>query len=141
MESAFIAGRVIVGSYFLYNAFHHFAKLDSMAAYAASKGVPLAPVAIVASGLLLAVAGFTLLLGWRPKLGVAALVLFFVPVTFIMHAFWKETDAMARMSQMINFTKNLALLGSSLMFLAIPEPWPLSVANRLRRRHQAPAPA
>ena len=141
MESAFLAGRVIVGSYYLYSAVNHFVKLDSMAGYAASKGVPLAPLAIVASGLLLAIAGLTLVLGWRPKLGVAALVLFFVPVTFIMHAFWKETDAMARMNQMIHFTKNLGLLGSSLMFLAIPEPWPLSVAQRIRRRHQAPAPA
>lgn len=141
MESAFLAGRVIVGSYFLYNAFNHFAKLEQMAAYAASKGVPAASVGVAMSGLLLAIAGVTLLLGWRPKLGVAALVLFFVPVTFIMHAFWKETDAMARMSQTINFMKNVALLGSGLMFLAIPEPWPLSVSARLRRRHQAPAPA
>jgi hypothetical protein len=30
------------------------------------------------------------------------------------------------MAQQVNFLKNLALLGSTLMFLAIPRPWPYS---------------
>jgi hypothetical protein len=34
---------------------------------------------------------------------------------------------MAKMGDMVNFTKNVALLGSSLMFLAIPQPWPFSL--------------
>jgi uncharacterized membrane protein YphA (DoxX/SURF4 family) len=139
MESAFVAGRLLVGSYFLYNAINHFTHVSMMSAHVAEKGVPAAPLAIVASGLLLALAGFTLLLGWHPKVGVAALVLFFVPVTFIMHAFWKAPDPQARMADMIHFTKNLALLGSSLMFLAIPEPWPISLGTRLRLRRPAHA--
>jgi hypothetical protein len=34
---------------------------------------------------------------------------------------------MQRMGEMVNFNKNLALAGSALMFLAIPQPWPLSL--------------
>lgn len=139
MESAFVAGRLIVGSYFLYSAFNHFTQVGMMSSYVAAHGVPAAPVAVVGSGILLAIAGLSFLLGWHPKIGVAALVLFFVPVTFIMHAFWKAPDAQARMNDMTHFLKNLALLGSSLMFLAIPEPWPLSLTSRLRHRHPAPA--
>jgi putative oxidoreductase len=139
MESAFVAGRLVVGSYCLYNAINHFTHVGMMSSHVAAKGVPAASLAIVVSGILLAIAGLTFLLGWHPKLGVAALVLFLVPVTFIMHAFWKDTDAQARMANMIHFMKNLALLGSSLMFLAIPEPWPLSLPSRLR--HHRPAPA
>ena len=135
MESAFVAGRLIVGSYFLFNAFNHFTHVSMMSSYAASKGVPAATLGVVAAGVLLAVAGFTLLLGWHPKIGVAALVLFLVPVTFMMHPFWRIPDAQERMVQTANFMKNLALLGSSLMFLAIPEPWPLSLASRSRRLH------
>jgi hypothetical protein len=30
---------------------------------------------------------------------------------------------MARMGDMINFTKNMAMMGSALMFLGIPQPW------------------
>jgi putative oxidoreductase len=139
MESAFVAGRVLVGSYFLYSAVHHFTHINMLSGYAASKGVPAAPLAIVVSGLLLAVAAFSFLLGWHPRVGVGALVLFLVPVTFMMHAFWKDSDAQARMNDMTHFMKNLALLGAALMFLAIPEPWPLSLASRTRRLHPAPA--
>jgi putative oxidoreductase len=139
MESAFVAGRLIVGSYFLYSAFNHFTHVNMMSGYVASKGVPGASLAIIVSGILLAIAGFTLLLGWYPKVGVAALVLFFVPVTFIMHAFWKVPDPQARMNDMTHFFKNLALLGSSLMFLAIPEPWPISLASRTRLSRRAHA--
>ena len=139
MHGAFLTGRIIIGLYYLYSAINHFVKLDTMAGYAASKGVPLASVAVAASGVLLLVAGLTLLSGWHPKVGVGALVLFFVPVTFLMHAFWKVSDPMARMAEMVNFTKNLALLGSSLMFLAIPEPWPLSVHPRAPVRAEAHA--
>ena len=83
-------------------------------------------------GLLLAIAGVTLILGVFPRLGVAALVLFLVPVSFFMHAFWSDTNPAARMADMVNFTKNMALLGSSLMFLAIPEPWPYSLGRTVR---------
>ena len=113
MESAFVAGRVILGSYFLYSAFNHFTHVSMMSGYAASKGVPAAPLAIVVSGLLLAIAGVTFLLGWQPKLGVAALVLFLVPVTFIMHAFWKVEDPMMRSVQDAHFMKNMSLAGRS----------------------------
>jgi uncharacterized membrane protein YphA (DoxX/SURF4 family) len=53
-----------------------------------------------------------------PGFGLIALVLFLVPVTFIMHAFWKIQDPMAKMGETINFTKNIALLGAVLILLA-----------------------
>ena len=56
-------------------------------------GVPAPTAAIIGSGLLLAIAGVTLLLGVLPRLGVAALVLFLIPVSFFMHAFWSDTNA------------------------------------------------
>jgi putative oxidoreductase len=56
-----------------------------------------------------------------------------------MHAFWSDTSAATRMADMVNFTKNIALLGSSLMFLAIPEPWPYSLGRTVRWRIRARA--
>jgi uncharacterized membrane protein YphA (DoxX/SURF4 family) len=81
------------------------------------------------AGVLLAIGGLTIITGFQPTIGVIALVLFFVPVTFRMHDFWTETDPQARMNQMVNFAKNLGLLGSALMFLAIPQPWALSLGS------------
>ncbi|MCR4439696.1 MAG: DoxX family protein [bacterium] len=127
MQVAFLVGRIIVGVYYLFSAVNHFTKLGMMSGYAASKGIPAAKVAVVVSGLLLLIAGLSLLTGYRPTIGVVALVVFFVPVTFTMHAFWTVQDPATRMSEMINFSKNVALLGSSLMFLAIRQPWPLAL--------------
>jgi putative oxidoreductase len=137
MGQLFVAGRIVLGVYYLYNALHHFTGFDRLTSAVAAHHVPLPSVAVVLSGMLLLVAGVSFLLGVVPKLGTAAAVAFLLPVTLIMHAFWNETDPQARMSNMINFTKNMALLGSSLMFLGIPEPWPYSVHLPVSRHVRA----
>ncbi len=136
MAQAFLVGRVILGAYYLMSAYHHFADVHMLSRAAAAHGVPAPQVAVLGAGVLLAIAGVTFLLGIVPRIGVLALVLFLLPVSFMMHPFWAEKNPALRMSDMINFTKNMGLLGSALMFLAIPEPWPYSVGRRvgLRRR-------
>jgi uncharacterized membrane protein YphA (DoxX/SURF4 family) len=132
MDIVFLMGRVIVGLYYLYNAANHFnlfGQAGGLAAWTASKGVPAPKVLVFVAGVLLTIGGLTILTGFYPVIGVVALVLFFIPVTYRMHDFWVETDAGARVNQMVNFTKNLGLLGSALMFLAIPQPWPLSLGQ------------
>lgn len=126
MELAFLVGRLIVGLYYLFNASNHFFQLKTLSGYAQSKGVPASNFAVLGSGMLLLIGGLSLITGFQPVLGVTALVIFFVPVTFVMHAFWKIQDPMMRTIEMVNFMKNLALMGSTLMFLAIPQPWPYS---------------
>ena len=100
--------------------------------------MPTPELAVLVGGLLLLAAGLSFLFGLFPRLGVAAVVLFLVPVTLIMHAFWADHDPMQRQSNIINFTRNIGLLGSSLMFLAVPRPWPYSVERRLRLPVRAP---
>ena len=34
---------------------------------------------------------------------------------------------MAKMSERVNFTKNMALLGAALILLAVPQPWTVSL--------------
>ena len=138
MGGLFLAGRILLGGFYLFSAFHHFADVGTMAHHAAAAGVPAPTLAVIVAGILLAVAGVTLLLGAYPEVGVAALVLFFVPVTVVMHAFWADHNAMMRQMDIINFGKNVALLASSLMFLAIPRPWPYSVERRARFAVRAP---
>jgi hypothetical protein len=48
-------------------------------------------------------------------------------VSFQMHTFWKIDDAQMKQIDMINFTKNMALIGALLMFLLLPRPWPLGL--------------
>lgn len=129
MEIAFLIGRIIVGMYYLMNGYNHFSKLEMMSGYAASKGVPSPRLLTGATGVLLLIGGLSLLLGVRPDLGVLALALFLIPVSFKMHNFWAVQDPMAKMMEMVNFMKNMALLGSALMLLAIPQPWPFGLGR------------
>jgi putative oxidoreductase len=127
MDIAFLIGRIIVGVFYLYSAGNHFFQVNAMSGYAQSKGVPSPRLAVLAAGVLLLIGGLSILTGFLPVVGVIALVLFFVPVIFMMHAFWTVQDPMAKMGETVNFTKDVALLGSALMFLAIPQPWPFSI--------------
>lgn len=129
MEIAFLIGRIIVGIFYLFNGANHFLQLNMMSGYAGSKGVPSARLAIIVSGLVLLVGGLSILLGFQPLIGVTALVFFYLPVTFMMHNFWTVKDPQTRMAEMINFMKNMALMGSTLMFLAIETPWPFSLGG------------
>jgi uncharacterized membrane protein YphA (DoxX/SURF4 family) len=126
MAVLFLLGRLIFGAFFIVNGLNHFIGYSQFVAFAAAKGVPLAGVAIPVAGALILFGGTSILLGWRPLLGVAAIVLFLVGVTFPMHNFWAESGA-ARMNDIINFTKNLALVGATLIFVAVPRPWAYSV--------------
>jgi len=129
MNIAFLVGRIIVGIYYLYNGINHFIKFGAMTEYAKYKEVPLAEVAVAVSGLLLLVAAFTIISGVFPEIGVVSLVLFFLPVTFMMHNFWAAGQEQ-QMAEMINFSKNMALMGSALMFLGIKKPWAFSLGKK-----------
>ncbi len=110
-------GRLLFGGYFLFNAYNHFANAQNMAGYAQSKGVPSPKAAVIASGVLLAIGGFCVLFDFYLTLGLIALILFLLPVTVMVHSFWKIQDPMGRMGEQVHFSKNLALLGAILIML------------------------
>jgi len=132
-NGGFLVGRILVGLFYLLTGSNHFLELDGMTSAASGAGVPLPMVAVLGTGLLLIAAGITILLGLKPRWGVLALVVFFLPVTFTMHAFWSVPEAQAQ-AQMTHFLKNMALMGSGLTLLAIPQPWPISVDAKLHQR-------
>lgn len=123
MDILFLIGRIIFGGYFIMNAWGHFKHLESMTGYAASKGVPSPKAAVFFSGVLLLLGGLGVVFGISPEASLALLIIFLVPVTFKMHAYWKVTDPNMKMGEQINFYKNLALIGALLMMYAIPVPW------------------
>lgn len=90
-----------------------------MVGYSKSKGVPLAKAAVVISGVILTLGGLTIIANRYAILGMVALVVCLVPITFMMHRFWKESDPMVRMGEKINFTKNLALIGALILLVSI----------------------
>jgi uncharacterized membrane protein YphA (DoxX/SURF4 family) len=129
MDYLFLLGRILFGGFFLVSSYRHFTQASVMAPYAASKGVPAPKIAVLGSGMLLALGSLSVLLGVRPKWGVLFLALFLIPVSLTMHNYWADKDPQMRQTNEIQFHKNLALLGAALMLLAIPEPWVLSLGH------------
>jgi putative oxidoreductase len=114
-----LLGRILFVVLFLGSAFGHLTQTQAMAGYAASKGVPAAKVATLVSGVVMLVGALMIVLGLWADLGALLLVVFLLPTAFLMHAFWKETDAQARQQEMIHFQKDLALAGAALLIFAL----------------------
>jgi putative oxidoreductase len=127
MDTLFLLGRIILAGYFLFSGINHFIRMGMMSDYSKMKGVPLPSVAVAFTGLILILGGLSILLGVYPLVGIVLLVIFLIPVSFMMHNFWKVQDPQMKMGEMVNFMKNMALLGAVLMLSAIPTPWPFSI--------------
>ena len=127
MDVVFLIGRIIFGSYWLMAAINHFKNLHYMSGYARAKGTPLPELAVGGTGVLLLAAGLSMLLGVYPVAGIALLIVFLLVVSVQMHGFWNVDDAQMKQIDLINFTKNIALIGALLMFLSLPRPWPMSL--------------
>ncbi len=106
-------GRLCYAALFIIASFSNFSQ--ETIAYAGGKGVPLPGLLVPLAGMLALAGGVSILIGFEARLGAWLLVLFLVPVTVMMHAFWRETDAAARMMQQVQFMKNLGLLGGALL--------------------------
>lgn len=127
MKSLFLLGRVIFGGFFIYNGIHHFQERRQLAQYAGAKNVPLPDVAVAVTGAEMVLGGASVLLGIKPRAGAALIAGFLAGVSPMMHDFWKHEDPQQRMNEMVNFSKNIALLGAALMIMSMEEPWPASI--------------
>lgn len=127
MNILFLVGRLIFGGYFLMSAWSHFKNLDGLSGYAESKGVPSPRAAVFVSGILLLLGGLGVVFGIAPQASLALLIIFLVPVSWKMHAFWKETDPNRRMMERVQFMKNMALIGALLMLYSVSVPWVYNV--------------
>lgn len=117
-DVAFLLGRVLFGGLLVFQGLNHFMNLEDMSGYAGMKGIPAPRLAVGATGALLVLGGVGIVLGIYPALAAALLVVFFVGVTPVMHDFWAAPEEQ-RQAEMINFIKNVELLGAALVVLAL----------------------
>jgi putative oxidoreductase len=127
MPALLLIGRILFAIIFVESGFNHFG--HAAISYAAQNGVPLANIAVPLSGVLAIVGGLMIAIGFQARIGGILIALFLIPVTLFMHAFWKVSDPMQHQMQLVNFLKNLALLGGSFAFIYFGA-GPLSVDAR-----------
>lgn len=97
---------------------NHFKNNKMLAGYATSKGVPMPGLSVYVSGLLIFFGGLGVILNMYAVWSLAMIIIFLVPVSFMIHSYWKNTDPMAKMADMTHFLKNMALVGAALMLIA-----------------------
>ncbi len=84
---------------------------------------------------MLVAGGTSVLLGFRPRLGLATLIAFLRPASLQMHGFWEVDDPQQQMNEMVNFMKNMALVGAALTMMQLPDRWPVSVEGTAGSDH------
>jgi putative oxidoreductase len=119
MDIVLIIGRVLFALLFISSGISHLTKLEAVTGYAQYKKVPAAKFSVVLSGLMILVGGLYIAFGVYADLGALLIALFLIPTSFMMHAFWKETDATAKQNEVYGFFKNLSLAGAALIIFAL----------------------
>jgi uncharacterized membrane protein YphA (DoxX/SURF4 family) len=83
---------------------------------------------VLASGALLVAGGASLILGLKPRYGALAIIGFLASASPLFHDFWNAKDPGEQQNNMIQFSKNMALLGAALALMGIEE-WPVSIVD------------
>jgi len=110
MDVVLVIARILFAGLFISSGISHLTKLDAMTGYAQYKKVPAAKLSVIVSGLMILVGGLYIAFGVYADLGALLIAIFLIPTAFMMHAFWKETDATAKQNETIGFFKDLSLL-------------------------------
>lgn len=126
MKPFFFIGRLVFGGFFVYSGVRHILYHGMTKQYVKAKEVPLPEAAVLVSAATLIFGGTSVLLGFKPRYGVAALIAFLGSVSPLMHDFWAVPEEQ-QMTEFTNFTKNMALVGAALTLLGTKEPWPVSL--------------
>jgi len=113
MKFIVLSGRILYSLIFLQAIMFHFS--EKAITYATFAGVPFALFLVPLSGIMAFAGALSIILGYKAKLGAWLIIFFLIPITFMMHAFWKETDPMHAQFQMSMFMKNLSMLGAAFM--------------------------
>jgi uncharacterized membrane protein YphA (DoxX/SURF4 family) len=115
-----LLGRILLSHIFLLSFFGKVTNWSTFEGMMAAKGVPPSWVPFLLGGAaaLELIGGLSVLFGFKARWGALLLVLFLIGVTPVMHNFWAMPDPKAFQEQLINFQKNVAMLGGLLMVIA-----------------------
>jgi putative oxidoreductase len=113
MRYVYPIGRILFALIFITAAPRHFTHEGIQ--HAADLGVLLASVLVPVSGAMALVGGLSVAAGYKARWGAWLLVCFLVPVTFMMHGYWRLHDPGEIHVQQAMFAKNISMLGAALL--------------------------
>ena len=115
-----IFARILFTSLFFLSGLTHFTNVPYYVDLMPDE-IPFQVFWIYISGVIELVGAVMILINWRPRLGAWLIVLFMVPVTFLVHGYEMlngDTEAI-RAAQQAHFLKGLALTGAALLITQV----------------------
>ena len=141
MNFIVLLGRILFSAIFILSSFKHFS--TDYIDYASAEGVPFPDLLVPLSGVLALLGGLSILFGLKARWGAWLIVIFLVPVTFMMHRFWTYENPVAATLQQIMFMKNLSMLGGALLIAYFGAgPWSVDAARPIidEKKHPVDTP-
>ena len=126
-------GRTLLSLIFLISGVDKIIHWHGNADYMDSQGMSSAPFYLILAIALELGTGLAILFNKKIRLGATLLTLYLIPVTLIFHHFWDLTGV-DRQLQMIQFLKNLAIMGGLLVLAATPAELEKPVEGRRQKR-------
>lgn len=110
-----LIARVLLAFIFLYEAYDSIFYYKSTKAMMTAYGLTWRQDLLLFGAIFGLILGGTLILiGYRSGLGAILVLLYWIPVTFIVHSFWNDPPDVKRL-EAIHFMKNLAITGGVMM--------------------------
>jgi putative oxidoreductase len=132
-----VLGRLLLSAIFLLAAVgNKIPNFSGVAKAMESVGVPAPQLLLVGAIAFLIVGSLSVILGYKARFGAALLLAFLVLATYYFHPFWK-LQGHAQQEQMIQFMKNLSMMGA-MLFIVANGSGPMSLDSWLSKR-AAPA--
>ncbi len=100
-----LISRILLSGIFLFSGVKKIFAFHATQGYMASFGMQMTGVFLVLAILFEIGGGLLLLLGYSPRLGALALILFLIPTTLVFHRNFADP------AQVVQFSKNVAILG------------------------------
>ena len=112
-----VIGRFLIASIFLVSGIAKLTDTPGTVAHMVAMGIPYPDTLAVVAGVAEVLGAIAIAFGFLTRVASVGLILFMIPTTLIFHAFWNAEGA-ERMQQMVNFMKNLAIIGGLAVLMA-----------------------
>lgn len=115
-----VASRVMLATIFLMSALgNKIPNFSGTVDYMTANGVPAPNIMLAGAIVFLLAGGISVVLGFKARIGASLLAVFLILATYYFHDFWTyEPDSQEFQMEMIQFMKNLGLMGAMLMIVA-----------------------
>ena len=133
-----VLGRVLLGTIFFMaavgNKIPHFSQTAKVMG---DVGVPAPEFMLVGAIVFLVAGSLSVILGYKARIGAVLVLTFLVLASYYFHPFWK-LEGQAQQEQMIQFMKNLSMMGA-MLFIVANGSGPMSLDSWLHKRATASA--